>query len=363
VQEDFIPLTRDEATVWDASHPRPPSGDAEERRVTSWWTRVSDAQMESLTPHDASSLDRFRDVVGGALAVMIGREAPGPADVQARAGESTRRGSTAIRHGLLMRSRWQEVTPFVELTPAQPSGATIVWLDEHGAKGLLNADGAPTAAVDAALSRGARVIGIDVFGTGAFLEHGGRNANRLLDGPPFAPYTFGYNSPLIIQRVADVLAALRFARGGTGAGVEPLSVAPQSPGEARDAPPSEPRPTAAERVYLVGFGRDAGAWALLARAAAPTLVDRVAVDTGGFRFASVSSLQDAAFLPGSVKYGDLPGFTALGAPGPLWLAGEGSAAPALVEAAYRAAGAPRALTVAGPKGDPGAAVEWLLRPR
>ena len=39
VADDYVPLTREETSVWDAAHPKPASGEAEERRVTSWWTR------------------------------------------------------------------------------------------------------------------------------------------------------------------------------------------------------------------------------------------------------------------------------------------------------------------------------------
>jgi hypothetical protein len=112
-------------------------------------------------------------------------------------------------------------------------------------------------------------------------------------------------------------------------------------------------------VYLVGLGKDAGVWAALARAAAPDLVDRAAIDTGGFRFSSVAAIDDAAMLPGAVKYGDLPGFLALAA-SPLWLAGEGQT-PTLVSAAFKAAGVPKAVTFG--KSSPQAeleAVKWLM---
>lgn len=47
----------------------------------------------------------------------------------------------------------------------------------------------------------------------------------------------------------------------------------------------------------------------------------LAVDTEGFRF-STTGIYDPNFLPGAVKYGDLPTLLALTAPTPLWLAGE-----------------------------------------
>jgi hypothetical protein len=87
------------------------------------------------------------------------------------------------------------------------------------------------------------------------------------------------------------------------------------------------------------------------------------VDTAGFRFAKLKSIDDADFLPGGAKYLDLPGLMALSAPYPLWLAGEGGKAPPVLEAAYRAAGHPNQLTLfaGGKKDADAAAVKWLLQ--
>ena len=363
VQEDFVPLTRGEASVWDAEHPMPASGDAEERRVTSWWAKVSEDQMARLTPRDQDSMARYREIVGGAVAVMIGRDLPGPSDVVGDVIGSSHAAGVTVRRGLLRQPRWHEVTPFVELVPAAPNGEAIVWLDARGTAALLDGTGHPVPAVAEALKRGARVIGIDVFLTGAFLAEGQTAANRLVDGPKFAPYTFGYNPPLIVERVHDVMAALRFARSGDTPVLEPLSITPQSPTEARDLPPAGERQSAPTRVYLVGLGPDAGVWALLARAMAPALLDGAAIDTAGFRFGAVTAIDDPAMLPGGVKYGDVPALLALGAPGRLWLAGEGKAAPAVVAAAYQATGARQALTMATPSSASAAraAVRWMLQ--
>jgi hypothetical protein len=114
-------------------------------------------------------------------------------------------------------------------------------------------------------------------------------------------------------------------------------------------------------VALVGLGA-AGPWVAAARAQAREALDQVAIDTGGFRFSKVSAIHDVNFLPGGAKYGDLPGMIALGAPGRLWLAGEGKEAPELVTTIYRVAGAKQNVTVyagAG-EGSAEAVVRWLL---
>jgi hypothetical protein len=86
------------------------------------------------------------------------------------------------------------------------------------------------------------------------------------------------------------------------------------------------------------------------------------IDTGGFRFGKLLDIHDMNFLPGGAKYGDLPGMLALGAPGKLWLAGEGKEAPEPVQTIYMKSGAEKKLTVFNGQKDAmsSAAVAWLL---
>jgi hypothetical protein len=150
-----------------------------------------------------------------------------------------------------------------------------------------------------------------------------------------AAYTFGYNHSLFAQRVHDILSVLKHVQT------------------------REPRP---RRVLLAGLN-GAGHWVAAARAQAGKAVDAAAIDTAGFRFGKVLNLHDVDFLPGGAKYGDLPGLLALGAPGRLWLGGEGPQAPDLARTAYALAGAEKSLTLfAGDsKQKAAAAVNWLLK--
>jgi hypothetical protein len=66
-------------------------------------------------------------------------------------------------------------------------------------------------------------------------------------------------------------------------------------------------------------------------------VDSTAIDTGGFRFVNLPSYRDVNFLPGALKYGDLPALLALSAPGRLWIGGESEESLGIVTAAYTAA--------------------------
>jgi hypothetical protein len=51
-------------------------------------------------------------------------------------------------------------------------------------------------------------------------------------------------------------------------------------------------------------------------------VQRLACDTGGFRFASLTNVWDVNFVPGGAKYGDVPGLLALCTATPTVVAGE-----------------------------------------
>jgi hypothetical protein len=154
----------------------------------------------------------------------------------------------------------------------------------------------------------------------------------------FAGYTYGYNHPLFAQRTHDILTVVRFLRTAKVG--------------------DHPAPTS---VALVGLG-SRGPVAAAARAMAGGAIDRTAVDTGGFRFATLLDYRDPSFLPGAGKYLDLPGLLAAGLPGSLWLAGE-EAIPEPVGAAAKAIGAEAAVTLfTGARGDaPADAARWVNR--
>ena len=91
-------------------------------------------------------------------------------------------------------------------------------------------------------------------------------------------------------------------------------------------------------------------------------MDRLAVDTRSFRFIELESYRDPNFLPGAVKYGDLPGLLSLSAPRPIWVAGEAEV-PVTVSAVYQASGKKDGVTSFDGSGETAiqALVKWLLR--
>jgi dienelactone hydrolase len=329
MEQDFVPLTRDEATVWSSAHPAPSVGEAPERAVTAWWKQDTERQLGKLRPRDAASWRSWRDTIGGAVGGLLARPVPGPSDVEALRGPGRR---LADPNGSTTTLR---VRPFAEqvnvdlLVPERSGLDVVVWTSAQGRVAATTGAGEPVASLQALLHAGRRVVSIDVFGQGP-----GPTDNRLVKNHASAAFTYGYNSPLVVQRAHDTLAVLRYARTLAG---------PNG------------------RVTLVALDGPSAAWAALARAHAGALADAAVFSTDGFRFGSVANIEDAAFLPGGAKYGDLPALLTVGAPGPLWLAGEPPASVSLLKDAYRAASAPKALTVSKASGEQAAreAIAWV----
>jgi dienelactone hydrolase len=344
VEEDFRPLSVAEMTVWDAAHPAPPTGDDFERALLRRMTEDTRRQIEALGPHDRASLAEYRRIVGGAVATMIGRGLPEEGGLQAANCRSQTLGRWSMTKFLLRYPSAGEELPVIRLAPKTWNHRVVIWIDRQGKQGLFTASGGPRRGIETLLEHGFAVVGADLFGQGEFTADGQpvskARMNRSKHAAPseswadYAGYTFGYNPPLFSQRVRDILSLVVFLRQG---------------------------PDAAGQVDAIGLG-GAGYWVAAARAIAGGALDRAAIDTAGFRFADVASLDDPNFLPGGAKYGDLPGIIALSAPRPLWLAGEAAAALSPVAAAYRAAGEPENLTVRQGTGETSeaAAVEWLL---
>ena len=303
VEEDFQPLTRMEMSVWNDQHPRPAGGVDHERSLIRWMTKDSDRQITAFTPTNPKSLETYHEIVGGAFEVVLGHT---PANSGAVVGEVIDRqdydGYTQEHFTLVNRAR-RELVSSVRLDPKSRTGngQTVLWIHGKGMAGLFDLDGSPQPEIMKLLNSGMSVIGADLlFQKAAHIESQGQPASRQrINDNRFAGFTYGYNYSLFAQRVHDILSLLAYTQGGS-------------------------RP--AKEVYLVGVA-GAGPWVSAARALAGTAVSRTAIDTGGFRFAQLSDWRDDNFLPGAVKYGDLPALLALGSPGPLWIAGEAGRTP------------------------------------
>ena len=336
-EQDFKWLPKEQMTVWNDDHPKPPSGDDYERSLLKWITEDSDRQMAKLLPKDAGSLAKYREVVGGAVDVMIGRRLP-DCQVEAAVNEEREKlGDVTMMKFLARNTAAGEELPAIVLIPEEAKKEAVIWIDENGKQGLFQENGQPKPEIQKLLSAGLAVVGVDLFGQGEFTADGKPITEARLAGSgreawkDYAGYTFGYNYSVFSKRVHDILTIVSLAKYGKHS---------------------------VDAVHLVGLA-GAGHWVAAARAQAGDAVARTVVDTAGFRFADLTSFSDPDFLPGGAKYLDLPGMIALATPGELWLAGEGGQAAPVIAAAYKASGHPEKLTIPTDTSTE-AAVKWLL---
>jgi hypothetical protein len=177
------------------------------------------------------------------------------------------------------------------------------------------------------LDAGYAIIAPDVFMTGEL---------QVTPTPPvnagYAGFTFGYNRPLLANRVHDILTTIACVRK-----------------------------EGAKKIHLVGVG-SAGPWVVLARAQCGDAVTRTAADLDQFRFEKVKTTSDEMMLPGALKYGGLSAFAALATPGELFLHNVPvlqDKEPDWLSAAYY--GAPKAIQQQQQKASPDKVIDWLLR--
>jgi dienelactone hydrolase len=336
VEEDYHFLTPQELSVWDDQHPKPEGGPEFERKLLRWITERDQKQLAQCQ----DSLEHFRDVYGGALDVMIGRNLSTAGAVSLTLTREQDCGDHWEKAGLLRNATYGEELPLIVLEPKHAHPHAVIWADGQGKSGLYapsdNGQVLPSPAIQKLLRRGVTVIGADLLFQGEFLadDQPVTRTRKVSNPREAAAYTFGYNSTLFAQRVHDLLSVIQYTRNQLH-GLELLDLVGQN---------------------------GAGPWAAAARAQAGGAIRCLALVTRGFRFAKVADIQDVNFLPGGAKYGDVPGMLALGAPGKLWLAGEGAQTPVLLKQMYRAARAQKKLTLAQPAPDREAeeAVRWLL---
>jgi dienelactone hydrolase len=327
-EQPFVPVPPKELSVYDAEHPLPKDA-VDAAGLRAYLTKESDEVLDKLTPKDAASLKQFRQVIGGALESMVADRLPSPADVEVVAQDEGKEiGKVKIRTFVLSRKGQGEAVRALGMLPVDCSGEGIIWVHPDGIASVYK-DGAIMPDAQKALDAGAAILAVEPLRTGASADAPKHPVNKT-----FAGYTFGYNRPLLADRVHDILTAVATLQKNE---------------------------VGVKRIHLAGFGK-AGPWVALARGLCGDAVARTAVDLNQFSFKSVKSYDDEMMLPGALRYGDLGTLAALSAPNELLAYNVESAGKnEAISAAYAASGQsgklrrePKALAT-------DAVVEWLLR--
>ena len=111
IEEDFVPLSREELTVWDGNHPKPKMDQEAERALLLNLARESDKQIAALTPKDEPSTEEFRKIVGGGWSVVIGRSLPDGDSIDVEIVREGQVGDTIYRLGYLTNPNQKESIP------------------------------------------------------------------------------------------------------------------------------------------------------------------------------------------------------------------------------------------------------------
>jgi dienelactone hydrolase len=326
-ERDFKPATVAELSVYNEEHPHPKDA-VNAGKLRQYMTEASDKQINALMPKDAKGLAEFRRVFETALRAMVTDQLPQATEVEeTRLGDKEKVGEYWLRRFTLGRKGQHEQVPAVGLLGNEFDGTVVVWVHPEG-KGSLFKDGQLVPEARKILDAKGAILSVDVFGTGEL----------SLDKPyevndKYAGFTFGYNRPLVANRVHDILTAVAHAKGYDKV----------------------------KQVHLVGFDK-AGPWALLARGLCGDAVARTAADWNEFRFEKVRTTKDEMMLPGALKYGGLPALAALAAPGELYVHNHhGTGSGHWLKPVYEVSGAADKLKRTSEKASTESVVEWLMR--
>jgi dienelactone hydrolase len=326
VEQPFVPVPSPELSVYDAEHPRPKDS-LDVSRLRQVMTEASDKQIAALQPKDAKGLEEYRHVVGTALREMIGDTLPkADAVEETRNGELEKRDGYRWRRFFLGRKGAGEQVPATGILPDDFDGTVVVWVHPQGRSSLFEA-GRLTPAARQIIEHKAAILAIDAFGTGELTP-----SKPIAVNAKYSGYTFGYNRPMLAQRVHDILTAVAFAKGHDKT----------------------------KAVHLVGWDK-AGLWVLLARGLCGDAVQRTAADRDHFRFEEVRSSGDERMLPGALKYGGLSALAALAAPGELYVYQQGGLSDPWLKSVYQAASAADKLSQNAEQQPADKVLAWLLR--
>ncbi len=290
LEREFVVPTKEEITVWNAAHPKPAGakvGAPHEKALLKHWSDDSDRLVHGRD-----------DVLARAWEIMIGRPMPRSDEISFDDAQRDKRDTYMLQQGAVRLTKHSEEIPYALLQPKDANGTIALWLTGRGLGSLLNGS-VPTTAAQKLLDAGVTIACPILYLTGATEQpmnpvkskDASRNEWRWS-----ACYTYGYNPSLVVHRIRDAMAAVAaLLKAGEDA---------------------EPR-----KVVLMGTD-GAGVVAAAAMAMTKKGIDGSVIDTEGFRFASLDDQWHPMFVPGAVKYGDVPGLLRLCQPSKPTVLGE-----------------------------------------
>ncbi|MGV3532240.1 MAG: hypothetical protein ACO1QR_07705, partial [Chthoniobacteraceae bacterium] len=284
-EREYPLLTREQMSVWDEAHPAPPSGPEVEKALLQWWGEQTGAKLNA-------SPEAFQEIASKGWETIIGRAVPDASDFKAAVENAPDASSQQIK---LQHSGTAETVSIALQKPKSTMRGIVLWLS---AKGSTDRQAAP-GEIGELLDAGLAVATPSLIGQGGQLVE---KNQRVKNPRESAAYTYGYNHPLLVQRVHDATAALVWLKAQE---------------EFRNLP-----------AYIVARSSAAPIGAIL-RAHAPQHVQGAALDVAGFRFSEVADYLDANFVPGATRYGDVPGLLKLAPVSPILIQADAAAAEGL----------------------------------
>jgi dienelactone hydrolase len=326
-ERDFRFQSPKELTVWDGAHPVPEGdnvGVAHELAVMQWFQHQAARQIDPLLhPENREDVKKAREIIGGALEVMIGRKLPQRGEsvftLGTRDGKEDKddRGDYFVLHGVTHCGGDAVESAF--LYPKKWNHDVALVLTLKGEAAILDQNGIPTEQSRKLLDEGVAIACPKLYMLGAAKNPDVYAARNLAGFEGYAGFHYGYNPSLFAERVRDALTMIAMIRD------------------------NERHHT--ERIIVHGLD-GAGIIAAAATALARDAVSELHVRTDGFRFAKLTDVWDADFLPGAVKYGDVTGVLSLCAPVKMTLQDPDPALRDAVAQTYRATGAAGNFTTA-----------------
>lgn len=310
IEQDFKGLTEDESAVWNEEHPSPKeTGVAHERSVCHWWDEQSKSILKQAYPRDPSSFEDFKKWYGQAWDIIFDQGLPS-------ATQWTDLGSVVIEDAkisrVLLRCPERETElPLLVATRDKKSTPTgyLIWTQEFGKGDAFEDSGSPSPELMDFLDRGLTVVLPDLMHQGEWsTKEAQEQGPRLVDDKrAYSAFTYGYNRSLAAERCSDLLTVV--------AAVSQLS---------------DPHHSGMPILLLGDQGTSS--WSVPAATIAGSIIDHAILKTEGSRYGDVRHFKDKNFVPGAVKYGDIPSLIALRSPHRTTVVGEQKPLPLVIDA-------------------------------